>query len=94
MAHLDTVLALWASCDVPEATISGEYVTPRERCERSPLEPAPDDRPPPDPAAWRRVLPTWPVERREAWGRRANEQAESGVRWPDDERIAFEEMTA
>jgi hypothetical protein len=43
---------------------------------------------------WRVVLPTWPVELRERWGRRANQLAESGVAWPDDERTAYEEIAS
>lgn len=49
---------------------------------------------PPEPPAtpWRRFLPGWSEERRERWGKRANELAESGVAWPEDERRAFEEI--
>jgi hypothetical protein len=43
---------------------------------------------------WRHVLPTWPLSRRERWGRRANELAEAGVLWPEDERRAFAETLA
>jgi DNA adenine methylase len=50
--------------------------------------------PAPDPYPWRRVLPRWPIPWRERWGRRANELAESGIRWPDDERQAFAEILA
>jgi hypothetical protein len=41
---------------------------------------------------WREILPTWPIERRERWGRRANELAAEGVPWPDDEASAFLEL--
>jgi hypothetical protein len=41
---------------------------------------------------WREILPTWSAERRERWGRRANELAEQGVPWPDDEARAFLEI--
>lgn len=41
---------------------------------------------------WRRTLPRWSSEKRERWGLRANELAEAGVEWPEDERQAFEEI--
>jgi hypothetical protein len=50
--------------------------------------------PPPDPSVWRSVLPFWPIPWRERWGRRANELAKSGIRWPDDEARAFAEVSA
>jgi hypothetical protein len=48
----------------------------------------------PDPALWRRVLPTWPIYWRERWGERANELHSSGVPWPHDEAQAFAEVAA
>jgi hypothetical protein len=43
---------------------------------------------------WRRALPSWPDDRRERWGLRANALAEAGVPWPEDERRAFDEVAA
>jgi hypothetical protein len=39
-------------------------------------------------------LPSWPDAWRERWGRRANELAEQGLRWPLDEAQAFAEVAA
>jgi hypothetical protein len=43
--------------------------------------------------AWRSVVADWPDDRREAWGRRANELSLTGVLWPNDEIRAFEELS-
>jgi TubC N-terminal docking domain len=43
---------------------------------------------------WRSVVGRWPVGRRERWGRLANELAEAGHEWPDDEAEAFRRLTA
>jgi hypothetical protein len=48
----------------------------------------------PCPLPWRSELAAWPEEWRGRWGRRANELAEAGARWPEDERIAFIEAAA
>lgn len=42
---------------------------------------------------WREELPTWSIEWRERWGRRANQLADEGVLWPEDERRAFAEVS-
>jgi len=41
---------------------------------------------------WRTHLATMPPEARERWGRRANELESEGVRFPESERRAFEEI--
>jgi hypothetical protein len=40
---------------------------------------------------WRSILPTWPIAWRRRWGLRANELAQHGVPWPEDEARAFAE---
>jgi hypothetical protein len=42
----------------------------------------------------RAILATWPDEWREAWGRLANEFADSGLPFPADEKRAFAEVSA
>lgn len=44
------------------------------------------------PPAYRGVLAGWPQDRRERWGRRANELEESGLSWRDAEAQAFVEI--
>src|SRR2546421_247279 len=53
-------------------------------------EPPPDPSPPALGMPWRDELPRWSIPRRQRWGDLANQLAESGVPWPDDERQAFE----
>ncbi len=38
---------------------------------------------------WRAILPTWPDEWRERWGKRANEKQAGGVHWIPAEAEAF-----
>ena len=38
---------------------------------------------------WRVELARWTVAGREAWGRRANELEEQGVKFPESEKQAF-----
>src|SRR5437660_55567 len=52
----------------------------------------PEDRARRDPRSWLRLLPRCSVSWRERWGRRANELSAAGVPWPEDERLAFEEI--
>lgn len=46
------------------------------------------------PLPHRATLATWPDEWREAWGRLANEFADSGLPFPADEKRAFAEVSA
>ncbi|MEJ7637921.1 MAG: hypothetical protein WKF75_08060 [Singulisphaera sp.] len=41
---------------------------------------------------WRQILPTWSVDRREQWGRRANALQVEGLAWHDAEARAFAEL--
>jgi len=50
--------------------------------------------PAPDPSTWRRVVARWPIPRRERWGRPANDLAEAGLAWPEDEAEAFRIVSA
>lgn len=43
------------------------------------------------PPAYRGVVAGWPEDRREHWGRRANELEEAGLSWRDAEAQAFVE---
>lgn len=43
---------------------------------------------------WRALLPKWPDEWRERWGRRANELEQSGTHWVEAERQAWDETLA
>lgn len=43
---------------------------------------------------WRRTLATWPVPWRQMWADRANELADAGAVFPEDERLAFAEVAA
>ncbi len=42
------------------------------------------------PLYWRKVVAQWSIPKREAWGILANNLAESGTPWPEDEYRAFE----
>ena len=44
------------------------------------------------PPAYREVVAGWPDDRRERWGRRANELEEAGLSWRDAEAQAFVEV--
>jgi hypothetical protein len=46
----------------------------------------------PRPLPWRAILPRWPTDAREKWGRRADQLEDEGVAWPESERRAFEEL--
>jgi hypothetical protein len=87
IAHKVEVMAELAALALVEAAPAA---TPSRDDQAKPAEAATE----PDPCPWRKVLPGWPVEWRERWGRRANELAESGIRWPDDEAKAFVEVLA
>jgi hypothetical protein len=50
--------------------------------ERSPGPPRPPE------------LARWPIERREQWGRLANDLQDQGVPWPEHERQAFDLVKA
>jgi ribosomal protein L13E len=53
---------------------------------------APSPRPVSHPPAYRSVVAGWPEDRRERWGRRANELEEAGLSWRDAETQAFVEI--
>jgi hypothetical protein len=56
------------------------------------IDPSPEPQPPwpPRPAE----LARWPVERREQWGRLANQLEDEGVQFPESERRAFHQVKA
>src|SRR5262245_29125911 len=39
-----------------------------------------------------RELASWPVERRQQWGELANQFEDEGVKWPESERRAYEQI--
>ncbi len=41
---------------------------------------------------WRATVSRWPIDRRQAWGDRANALQDAGLGWKDAERTAFEEI--
>ena len=43
---------------------------------------------------WRSTVSRWPINRRQAWGDRANALEESGMGWKEAERVAFEQVMA
>jgi hypothetical protein len=60
-----------------------------EPASASPPDPGPPCRPP---YPWRAELPRWPIPWREAWGRRANELQDRGLRWWEAEQQAQAEV--
>jgi hypothetical protein len=47
---------------------------------------------PPTRKPWRAVVASWSIPWRERWGRRANDLAEAGVLFPEDEVRAFDQV--
>ena len=43
---------------------------------------------------WRPTVARWPIDRRQAWGDRANALQDAGLDWKEAERMAFEEIMA
>jgi hypothetical protein len=41
---------------------------------------------------WRPTVARWPIDRRQAWGDRANALQDAGLNWKEAERTAFEEF--
>lgn len=79
-----------------------EEVQPDPHPESAPQAKNPPAEPSPEPSIepwqprqlpWRAEIGSWTIPDRQKWGRRANELAEDGIEWPDDERLAYEEIT-
>jgi hypothetical protein len=76
-------------CATLDATV--RIADPFAAAERAALRAEPPNE---DLASLRAVLADWPIPWRERWGRRANELAEQGIPFPEDERRAFVEVQA
>jgi hypothetical protein len=93
--------------DEPVDELTSELAPEEERFADLPLWYAPLVAPPtwdepsratePEPCTrlfWRATVSRWSIERRQAWGDRANALQDAGLGWKDAERTAFEEIMA
>ncbi|MGE5755630.1 MAG: hypothetical protein ACM35G_07925 [Planctomycetaceae bacterium] len=70
---------------------SAARADPYAAAEREAIRAEPPDE---DLSSLRAIIAGWSIPWRKRWGRRANELAEQGIRFPEDERRAFVEVLA